>query len=90
MRSYEWKSPEAVQAAINALPERYPMTLTADSMEALIRSLVWAVESYMACAGERGNPLDHDEEGECLDTCWRARAQALAGDIAYSVGCDWI
>ena len=93
MRSYTWGSPEGVQAAIDELPERYPMTLVADDMEALIRALVYTSDST-ACAGEAGNDSDHywDANGyrQCGEGCWRERASGLLSVIAESLNVDWI
>ena len=92
MRSYTWGSAEGVQAVINSLPERYPMTLNADAMEALIRALAYVSHSD-ACAGENGADDDHEQHGpyrECLDGCWRSRAEGLLGSIAESLGADWV
>lgn len=92
MRSYTWGSPEAVQAAIDEMSEETPyrMSLNADDMEALIRALAYVATDDEACAGEAGNPDDHESGGGCLDTCWRMRAGSLASGIAYTVGVEWI
>lgn len=90
MRSYTWGSPEGIQAVINEMSEEspYQMGLRADDMEALIRALAYVADSD-ACAGEGGNPDDH-EDGECRDTCWRMRASSLVSSIAETVGVEWI
>lgn len=92
-RAYTWGSAEGVQAVINELPERYPMALIANDMEALIRSLAYVADSD-ACEGEAGNDGDHyrDAGGErhCYDECWRLRAESLLGSFAGQLDVDWI
>lgn len=91
MRSYTWGSPEGVQAVIDSLPQRYPMTLYASDMEGLIRALSWLVDTF-TCEDhpDRSNGAEHSGDGECGPDCWAERVRELLSTIAESVGVDWV